>query len=115
MLSLVKKVNIANQQYDTYICNDISNQTQLKSYTETSDFEFENGLLCKSKCLINLTLSTDSGSGYKAYRSKSGLNCVETKYKDYCYYKNLTLINTAGTILDGSTKLYYSKDPFKVC
>ena len=103
--------------FDTYICTDISNQTQLKSYGETcnSDFECENGLLCKSKCLINPTLSTDCPDGYTAYRSKSGWDCVETKYQDYCYYKNLTLTDTAGTSWNGTVKLYYSKDPFKVC
>ena len=103
--------------FDTYLCTDISNQTQLKSYGDTcnSDFECEDGLLCKSKCLIDPTLSTDCVSGKEAYRSKSGWDCVETKYKDYCYYKDLTLTDTAGTNWVGTTKLGYSKDPFKVC
>lgn len=103
--------------YSTYICTDISNQTQLKSYGETcnSDFECEDGLFCKSKCLIYPFSSTDCGSGYEAYRLESRWDCVETKYKDYCYYKDLTLTNTAGTSWDGTIKLRYSKDPFKVC
>lgn len=103
--------------YSTYICTDISNQTQLKSYGETcnSDFECEDGLLCKSKCLIDPTRTTDCPSGSEAYRSIYGWECLETAYKDYCYYKNLTLTDTAGTNWDGNVKLYYSKDPFKVC
>ncbi len=88
--------------FDTYIYTDVSNQTQLKSFSETcySYFEYEDGLLCKSKCLINPTSNIDCGSGYEAYRSESGWECKKTKYIDYYYYKNLTLTDKAGTIWD---------------
>ena len=104
------------------ICSAIPNKTTLQSEGETceNDFECEDGLYCKSsKCSIDS--SSDCGNNqspyltYNYYTKKNTWACKETKYLDYCYYRDLTLQSGDFTESSSSPSLEYSYNPLKVC
>lgn len=103
---------------DLAICSNVPNITTLQTQGETckNDFECEYGLYCRnSKCSISYDCSNNE-SPYLTYYSRPYWTCKETKYLDYCYYRDLTL-QTSGDFAESSRypSLSYSYNPFKVC
>lgn len=109
-----------------YMCSDLPNSTTLQSEGETckNDFECEDGLYCRnSKCSVSR--SSDCGNNNSPYLTQYEYNgikrniwtCKETKYLNYCYYRDLTLQSGTNVFAETSSgpSLPYSCDPLKVC
>lgn len=108
---------------DLAICSALPNKTTLQSEGEAckNDFECEDDLYCRnSKCSVSSTGDCGNNqSPYLTYDYNNGRNtwvCKETKYLDYCYYRDLTLQTGGGFAeFSSSPSLDYSYNPFKVC
>ena len=104
---------------DLSICSNVPNKTTLQTQGETckNDFECEYGLYCRnSKCSISNDCNNNESPYLTAYNGRPFWTCKQTKYLDYCYYRDLTL-QSNGEFAESpsSPSLDYSYNPFKVC
>lgn len=104
---------------DLSICSDVPNITTLQTQGETckNDFECEYGLYCRnSKCSISNDCNNNESPYLTTYNGRPYWICKQTKYLDYCYYRDLTL-QSNGEFAESPSlpSLDYSYNPFKVC